>query len=923
MPAPKSYGRSVALLLLFIIPCLQARAQSRAFEQAVLTSDSLNIRFPREKIFVHHDRPHYRPGDTLWLKGYILSGPEHMASDSSRLAYIELINAQHEVVKRISTPSYLGLFTASITLHEKHFPQGGYLLRAYTRYGQNFGDSLFFQSRFTIIDPRATTWQTAVHQLSFANNQLLVSARLTGANREPIANRAVSVRLRSKNNLLFRTRVLTDASGNFSIDTLLQDAGPGQLLLEIAGEDHLKMELPVQTGEQQPIDLQFLPEGGSFLAGRPQRLGFKALNASGKGIEVKGIIKDSKGAAITGFASIHKGMGIVSFTPRAGEAYTAVLDNGLSVPLPAPQASGMLLQVTGSPSADSIRLRIESSPDLYGRTAYFTACSQGLTAARGWFTLSPAGFSFSLGRNQLLPGISVITVYDEQLQPANARAVFTPHRDSLQLSLTPHKAVYGSKDSVSLRLQVRNSYGEAASGSFSVAVLDTSQVKLLADAENLVSYMLLSSDLRGAIEEPYYYFKHPDPGALEALLLTQGWVSYSRPAASIIPYEKDFVISGRVTGLFNKAVDGARVMLFGKAGKNDSFFADTLTGAGGTFAFRGFDFYETDSVSLLIKAVNRKGKAFTIDVAPDEPEYPPVNAATRLAGMGEMLADTRVRDYVARQEQVMEEMKKDGILLGEVVVNSRLRVPGSKNLNADGGADQVIGEDMLNKNPKESLLNILKSQVPGFRLSTPQGYYRLYYMIHSNFVRLVIDGVDVHFFFQGGSGQRDEYVQFLDSYLQYFTAADIRGIEIMNKPGHNSTYRRAFLSPEELRSTGPGTIDFSFIEITTRGGDGPLMKRTPGLAMLRPLYPVLARQFYSPRYTFPDQQTIVPDLRQTVYWHPDVATDANGEATVSFYTSESRSSGYLVIVQGTDLEGGLGVLYLPLVIAGDKTRVNK
>ena len=268
------------LLVTFTLGGLCARSQSDTFEDLVFTQDSLNALYPREKIFIHHDKPIYKLRDTIWLKGYLLSGPVNIPNDSSRFAYIEIINAENEVVKRISTPCVMGLFAADILLHDRIFKQGEYRMRAYTRYMMNFGDSLFFESNFLIIDPTDDEW--------IANSQ----------NLQP--------KTRNRNN-----------------------AKPRQ-----AG-----------TSEKNMIDLQFLPEGGTFIAGKEQKLGFKAINTSGKGIDVKGVIRDSKGNIITNFASVHKGMGIVPFTPQANERYTAMLENGSSFNLPAPQTSGIILQI--------------------------------------------------------------------------------------------------------------------------------------------------------------------------------------------------------------------------------------------------------------------------------------------------------------------------------------------------------------------------------------------------------------------------------------------------------------------------------------------------------------------------------------------------------------------------------------------------
>jgi hypothetical protein len=905
MATPKTCPRPFFLLFIFVISYLSALSQSRAFDQMVFVNDSLNSNYPREKIFIHRDKPHYRLRDTMWLKGYILTAFENIPNDSSRFAFIEIINSENTVVKRVSTPCVMGFFSGSIILHETNFRQGQFLLRAYSRFMRNFGDSLFFESRFTIIDPASEEWKTTIHDLSFSANRLLVSARLN----KPVTNRAIPVRLRSKNKTLFKTGIITDHAGNIHIDTVLKNDDTRDLQLEIGD-----LYIPVKAGEKRLIDLQFLPEGGSFIAGKLQRLGFKAVNISGKGIDVKGIIKDSKGTDITRFASIHKGMGIVSFTPKAGETYIAVLENGLSFTLPSAAISGISLQVIDQPVADSIKIRIEASPDLHGRPIYLNGSSKGITIVKGRIVLAAKGFELNLHRKELAPGITVFTLYDETLHPLNGRSVFTWHDNGLVLELTQHKPRYHKKDSVSLRLKVQNNKGKNVKGSFSMAVLDTSQVKIFGDAENLVSYMILSSDLKGEIEEPYYYFKQPAPDAVEALLLTQGWVSYNRVETPVaFQYEKDFTISGRVSNLFNKPLDGVRVTLFGKAGKTNAFLADTTANANGWFTFNHFPFYETDTISMVIKALNKKGKAFNVGIEIADPVYPPVNAVTRLYNMSGLLFDTVARQYVAKQEKINAEFKKGGGLLAEVIVKSKLRIPGSQNLNEDGGADQVVNEEILNKTPKESLRRVLEKQVTGFHLGAIRN--RMCYMVNSNLVRIIIDGVNLNNFYQPVTGQNNEYVQFLDTYLNYFYAEDIKAIEVMNLPRHNSTYRSAYLTVGEQISSGPATRDFSFIEITTHSGAGPFLKKTPGMYLLKPLYPTLSKQFYSPRYKSPSDETTFPDLRNTVYWNPEIITDQNGEATVSFYTSESNG-GYLIIVQGTDLKGNLGVLYQPLESGG-------
>lgn len=907
--------KNVFPILACLFCCLFCRAQTSVFERRVVFMDSVNYADPREKIFVHTDKPYYRLKDTMWLKGYILTSAEHAANDSSKIAYIEIFDAAGSVVKRVNPPCNLGLFESYIALSATDFSQGQYLLRAYTRYMRNFGDSLFFALPFNIIDPANDAWKVSVQRLSFDNNRLRLSARLSEAQLAATGKKQVTIRLRSKNKNLFRTSFIPRSSGEIIADTLLADVKDQNLVMEITGDKDLHVSVPVITGMHSPRDIQFFPEGGSFIAGLNQRLGFKAINNKGAGIPFNGIIKDSKGTTITNFSSLRYGMGIVNFTPKAGEIYTAISDNGDTLLLPPVENSGISLMVHNETGEDSVRVRIQGSIDKVGGYVYFTTTCRGLVLARGRVLLKSEPYELKLNRSSLPSGVIVCTVYNEQQQPVNERSFFIWQDDGLQLAAVPHKTAYAKKDSVSIGLKVLDKDKQPVAGSFSVSVIDTSQVSVSPDRENLLSYMFLASDIQGRIEEPYYYFRHALSPETEALMLTQGWVSYRRSGLPMpYAYEKNFSISGKVSNVFNKPLGNTSITLFGKAGKNNAFLLDTTTTDKGTFTFSRFPLYETDSISMVIRALNRRGKAFNIGIVLDEPDYPPFNGKPFALSSSGMALDTTVKKYIAAQDSLVEQMKKDGSYLKEVVITGRATIPGSKNLNKDGGADQVINEATLEKTPKESLLDVLEKQVKGFRTGIlPKGTL-LRYMINTNMTRFIIDGVDLEFFYNHASTNSSmDYLNYYKSHLSYFAAEDIKGIEVMNTPRYNGAYRSHFLTIEEQMNSGPVRVDYSFVEITTHSGSGPFMRQTPGMYLYKPVFPFISKQFYSPKYTSPDEPTAFPDFRSTIYWNSNIITNDKGEATITFYTSESKSN-YLMLIQGTDLKGGIGVSYEPLIV---------
>ena len=57
-------------------------------------------------------------------------------------------------------------------------------------------------------------------------------------------------------------------------------------------------------------------------------------------------------------------------------------------------------------------------------------------------------------------------------------------------------------------------------------------------------------------------------------------------------------------------------------------------------------------------------------------------------------------------------------------------------------------------------------------------------------------------------------------------------------------------------------------------------------------------KFYAPKYNSVEaRRTAARDNRITLYWNPSVKVDANGEAWISFYTTDSASD-YRIEIEG-------------------------
>lgn len=139
-----SFSLPVLLVTLFFSAPVKAQTQPvyllNQAGQIKALMDTVSKNMPVEKIYLHLDKSNYLAGDTLWFKAYLVEGPYLLPSEKSGIFYIELVNFENKVLKRIKFPTRYGLGWGNISLDGKDLPTGNYLLRAYTTWMLNFGE---------------------------------------------------------------------------------------------------------------------------------------------------------------------------------------------------------------------------------------------------------------------------------------------------------------------------------------------------------------------------------------------------------------------------------------------------------------------------------------------------------------------------------------------------------------------------------------------------------------------------------------------------------------------------------------------------------------------------------------------------------------------------------------------------------------
>ncbi|HWZ14720.1 MAG TPA: hypothetical protein VNW95_05730 [Mucilaginibacter sp.] len=936
----KKNGLILKLAILFNFVALLAIAQVPAgnINQLISKIDAHNGAMPVEKVFLQFDKPYYSTGDTIWFKGYLMDEAIKYSMLSSRL-YIELLNDSNAVVKRFVFPASLGLTWGSIPLSQAYVHDGTYTIRAYTNWMRNFGDDYFFKQSFYFSNPDDHTWLVNV-QSSLANdgNNVKLAMKFTGTDGKTGSN---DLQLKVVNNkkVLLRNEEQTGPDGILDADFTLPAQTKLKNLNIVVRDKNDKTRsalIPIKANRPQDVDIQLMPEGGTLVAGIPSRIGFKAIGEDGKSIDIQGTVYDNDHNEVAQINTSHYGMGTFDIASLPDKTYTADItlpDGGKkTVPFPLPLKSGSVLNVRNAMDGDTIAVSVFNTADqAAGNKYYLVALSRGVVCYGASFTFSNSHFSTKVPKSLFPTGIAHFILLNAAWQPLNERVTFIDHLDNLQIELKTGADAFAARDSIPVHITVKDGAGQPMVGSFSMAITDDSQVKTAgAISENIVSNLLLTSDLKGYIEDPAFYLQHTAQSwnALDALLLTQGWVGYDLgkigiPVKPLYEPEMEFTVKGTITNLFNQPVNNSKVMLISMG--DQKFEKDTVTNKSGRFEFNGFP--RIGKSTFVISATNARGKVINGGISIDEKNKLPVSSGSMLLiDPWNVNADGVVLNYVKLNKDYHAALDKaqsygSGQMLKTVVIKDRAMVKNSRNLNGSGVADQVIGEDELVNAGKASLLDVINSKVKNFHagIHNSKGEnMNMEYYIREKRVHFVFDGIDVDRFYQPMGGQQNEHYLYQKQYLDYVSAEDVLGIEVIFN--QNGSYNAASLTDVgdllAANATGPIGTDIAYLEITTRSGAGPFIQRANGIYIYKPLELADYKQFYRPRYPVKGNVNNT-DLRSTIHWSPNIITDKKGTATISFYAAD-KPTNYTIICEGSDMNGKVGVQTARITINGTK-----
>lgn len=807
--------------------------------------------FPQEKLYLQTDKVDYVAGETIWVRAFLTDAATHIPSYRSRYVYVELVNPFNVVEQRIRLrQDSLNLIHGHIAL-SSNLAGGDYSIRAYTHYMQSQGEDYFFRKQINIISPyskglkMSTTWH--------GNNKLQVDFTNPSTG-EPLE--IGNTLLTTAKDTLYHSKIKAGIKADFGLKKM-----PHRMVLLQVGNYGQYLPIPYDDTD---YDLSFFPEGGQMVTGCMNKIAFKALNNLGLGEDVKGEIMTETGDTISTFSSSHKGMGYFNLTPLAGMKYVVKCRNEVgkekTFHLPEAEENNRSLKISRNKGTLYISV-LQSSLVSKSDSLLLIVHQRGIPKYAHLWDNNIGHLKFNL--TEFENGIVHFLLAKNDGSILSERLFFNDIHQQTESEALIESENLIPRSKIVMKLNAQTPDGQPFNGNAVVSITDNRDVRP-DTIHSILSTLLLTSELKGHIETPHWYFEKGESRkkqeALDQLMLTQGWRRYNMQDViegniqhPNTEHEESMSLKGKVTtNILRKGIKNTQVRI---TAPKVGMIEVTNTDPNGYFNLKGFEF--PDSTRYLVSAIS-KSKKDNVALQMQKDEYPEV---THILPVFSGKRNEDRYSYITKMEN--KKVLENGIrhiFMDEVIVTAPRIIMRTETQMV---ASKVVTEEKLAKSGAPTLSMALNSILGSYGRGGDAGY--------------VLDGCEL---------TDDEAVQILN-----WMPKEVFGqVELLRHPAAI----RYFL----------GARDVVILLYTKTGGTEYNASWNPSnLAYITPLGYQQEVEFYSPSYDIQKRQTNDMDLRTTIYWKPNVIFK-EGKAEISFYAADS-SVDYSILMEGISDKGDL------------------
>ncbi len=643
-----------------------------------------------------------------------------------------------------------------------------------------------------------------------------------------------------------------------------------------------------KVGKPISASLRFFPEGGDMVNGVESVIAFKAVDNNGFPVNVSGNIMSNTGQKVATFKSEHDGMGTFELTPQNNATYKAVWKdmNGKeqSTDLPAAKNGGAVLKITDGLDAKNFTVkRAQGSNTALDVMHIVAMLNQQVVYMANLHVKDGGEMNGELELSQLPSSIVQFTLFDAAWKPIAERITFVDNNDYQAEPIIRKKGINLTKRGKNeLEIEV----DDTVKTNLSLSITDADLYRPRMEDDNIVSRFLLTSELRGNIYHPYYYFSNPSDSVKnhrDLVMLTNGWRRYNwdkilaKEFSPVkFPPDKFISINGQAYGVSQSNFKKGQMLnaiLQTPDSSKQIFFLEL--DAQGKFNTDGLIFY--GKANMYYTFNQNSGLAERASLRVDNglwKGYSLVNIDK------DMLSNVTLPDSQTLRESYLvgqgyinagKERERKTQVLQEVVVKARARSATEKldDQYASGlfkGGDGY-SFDLANDPFAASAMSIftyLQGKVAGLMINT--------------------SGPEPTLTWRGGSPAL--YVD------EMKTDAGM----VQNIPMTDVAYIKVFRPPFMAMGGGNGGI-----AIYTKRGGGASSANVKGLESSTITGYSEIKEFSSPDYAKESPLDAVEDLRTTLLWKPYIFLDrVTRRTTIQFYNNDITKKIRVVIEGITD-----------------------
>jgi len=636
---------------------------------------------------------------------------------------------------------------------------------------------------------------------------------------------------------------------------------------------------------KQPVNYiaDFFPEGGNMVNGLESMIAFKVTDNKNSGAQSEGTIVDQDKNVVANFKSLQFGMGHFSLKPESGKKYAAIINfkDGTSIIKELPEAyeEGYVMHVTDeSPKELKISVEQKGSKNLISADVFIIIHNNSKIDFAQLLRMENSKGFLMLSKDSLKNGVSQITVFNSNKKPVCERLYFLRPKNKLLITTKADKENYRKRSKVLIQLNTHNQAGADLPVNLSAAVYRLDDLHS-SEQENIYSYLWLTSNLKGNIQDPAYYFENDNAitnEALNNLMLTQGWRKFnpenSLPALKYVPEYAGHFITGKVINAITNrpasnievylSVPGRRVQL--RIGITDN---------AGLVHFEMKDFYGANQI--VLQTNHETDTTYHIEILTPFSQNFSNNTIPEFHIAEKITADLLDRNIHMEVQNSFHQNDLQQILKPDVDSLPFYFNPYKTYLLSDytrfTTMEEVLREYVTEVNVRKngSKYRLATFNAPGFALRDMQYSETIF----ENNPLVLLDGVPV----------------FEMNKIIAYDPLKVQKLEVVAQKYHLGTL------------TSEGILSF-----TTYKGNLEGFTLDPKDIVLD--YEGLQSQriFYSPQYeTENEKLSRIPDFRELLFWTPELNTDFKGKGEFSFYTGDIPGR-YLVLVQGLSSNGFAG-----------------